>query len=458
MASFYFYMVWEPMYILLIILSTLVDYFCGLKMGSMATRAERKPYMLVSMISNIAILGTFKYYNFFTESVNDLLTMMNIEYMIPVSSLLLPLGISFYTFQTMSYSLDIYKGKTEPEKHLGKFSLYVTFFPQLVAGPIERAKHLISQFHFNYTFSWRNMSSGLRLIFLGLFKKIVIADQISPMVGHVFSAPGEAYGISIYIACMLFVWQVFCDFSGYSDIAKGSAKLLGIELIENFRHPFYAKTLSNFWAQWHVSLMNWFRDYIMFPMVKDGYKWPIVFMMVFLISGFWHGANWTFVVWGVFNGLMVVYAKATHKYRSAFLDRVGLRNWHNFRHVLQSLSILHIFSLSGVFFRAKNIRESWMLIQNLFNNFLPDTDALLQNVDNLRQDVLYMGKDPLSFFLIIFFMIVLEIYQWNTRHRDMDQLMGKIPVAVRYAIYTFVVMSIVLMSNVAETPFIYFQF
>ncbi len=457
-ASFYFYMVWEPVYILLIILSTLIDFYCGLKMGGFATKKERKPWLILSMVSNLAILGTFKYFNFFTTSVNDLLTALHVEYLLPVSSLLLPLGISFYTFQTMSYSLDIYKGKTTPEKHLGKFSLYVTFFPQLVAGPIERAKSLLSQFHFNYNFDWSNITSGLRLIMLGMFKKVVIADQLSPMVGHAFNSPESSYGITIYIGCMLFVQQVYCDFSGYSDIAKGSAKLLGIELMENFRLPFYTKSFTAFWAQWHVSLMNWFRDYIMFPLVKDGVKWPFVFMIVFLISGAWHGANWTFIAWGVFNGIFVLYAKATLKYRSALLDRLGFARFVNTRHVIQSLSIINVFALSGVFFRARTLTESWQLINNLFTNFSPGLQVIIDNTSNIRQDVIYMGKDAVTFYLLIFFMLVLELYQWVSRKKPMDEMMNSLHIVWRYFIYIGVIISIILMSNVAETPFIYFQF
>lgn len=451
-------MVWEPVYILLIVASTLVDYYCGLKMGGLATRSQRKPYMAISLIANLAILGTFKYYNFFSSSVNDLLSMMNMGYLLPMADLLLPLGISFYTFQTMSYSIDVYKGKAEPEKHLGLFSLYVTFFPQLVAGPIERAKHLLSQFHFNYAFNWSNITSGLRLIMMGMFKKVVIADQLSPMVGHAFNNPDDQYGITIYLGCLLFVQQVYCDFSGYSDIARGSARMLGVDLMENFKLPFHAKSISNFWGQWHISLMNWFRDYIMFPMIKDGWKWPVVFMLVFFISGVWHGANWTFVVWGIYNGIMVIYSKATLKYRSRFLDRIGLKKFVNTRHVIQSFCVINIFAFGSVFFRAQNITDSMTLIKNLFTNFSPSWSVLSGNIGNIRQDVLYMGKDAVSFYIVIFFVLALEIIQFGMRKKTIDELLNSVHVAARFLIYTFIIISIVLMSNVAETPFIYFQF
>jgi len=298
-ASFYFYMAWKAVYILLVILSTLVDYYCGLKMSQFSEKRKRKPYMYLSLVSNLTILGTFKYYNFFSTSVNELFNMLNMHYMLPLADLILPIGISFYTFQTMSYAIDIYKGKYTAEKNLAKFSLYVTFFPQLVAGPIERAKHLLSQFHFDYRFDTNNITSGLRLIMFGMFKKVVIADQLGPLVGNVFNNPEGSYGLSIYLGSLLFAQQIYCDFSGYSDIARGSARLLGIDLMENFRLPFYAKNFQAFWAQWHISLMNWFRDYIMFPLIKKRWSWQTVFFVVFLLSGFWHGAKWTFVIWGI---------------------------------------------------------------------------------------------------------------------------------------------------------------
>lgn len=457
-ASCYFYMVWKPVYILLIALSALVDFYCGMKMGALPTRAQRKPFLILSLFTNLSILGTFKYYNFFSSSVNDLLIALNFDYLLPVAHLILPLGISFYTFQTMSYCIDVYKGRTESEKDFKKFSVYVTFFPQLVAGPIERAKHLLTQFHFNYKFNWSNITSGLRLIMMGMFKKVVIADQLSPMVSHAFNSPDTSHGITIYIACLLFIYQVYCDFSGYSDIARGSARMLGIDLMENFHLPFHAKSLTHFWGQWHISLMTWFRDYIMFPLVKDGWKWPVVFMLVFFISGVWHGANWTFIAWGVYNGIMVIYAKATLKYRSAFLDKIGLKKFVNLRHVVQSICVINIFGFSSIFFRAQTLSDSWIMIKNIFNNFSPGMNALVNNIGNIRQDVLYMGKDAISFYVIILFMLSLEMFQWGMRKKSVDELLNGFHFSWRFAIYTFTIISIVLMSNVAESPFIYFQF
>jgi len=414
--------------------------------------------MFFSLGTGLVILCTFKYYDFFAGSMNVLFSGLRMEYMLPIANLILPLGISFYTFQTLSYTLDVYKGKSAPERHLGKFALYVMFFPQLMAGPIERAKQLLWQFHFDYKFSWINITKGLRLILLGLFKKIVIADQLSPLVGHVYNNPEAAQAPAIYLASMFFVMQVYCDFSGYSDIARGSARLLGIELMENFKLPFFAKSFTAFWGQWHISLMNWFRDYIMFPLVKDGVKWPAVFMLVFLISGIWHGANWTFVVWGLYNGIMVVYTKATSKWRSAFLDRIGLKNYTGLRHVIQSISVIHLFGFGSLFFRSASLSDSWLLFQKLFSDITPAIHNIISNAGNVRQDLLYLGKDPISFYIIIGFVILLELFEWTLRNRTIDESINRFSTPVRFIIYTGVVISIILMSNIADTPFIYFQF
>ncbi len=451
-------MVWEPIYILLIIVSTGVDYFCGIRMGTLSTKKERKPYMLFSLLTGLAMLGTFKYYDFFADSTNQLLVGLNMEYMLPIAHLVLPLGISFYTFQTLSYTLDVYKGKAKPEKKLGIFALYVMFFPQLVAGPIERATNLISQFHFNYKFSREKMTSGLRLILLGLFKKVVVADQVGVMVGNVFNHPEGAHSISIYVGCLLFAQQVYCDFSGYTDIARGSARILGVELMENFKLPFFSSSINSLWTKWHISLMSWFRDYIMFPLIRKGWTWPVVFSLVFLISGIWHGANWTFVVWGVYNGLFVIYSKSTEKYREAFFDKLGLAGNNLFRQVFQFFIVYHIFALGTVFFRARTLADSWTLITGLFTNVGDTLSLIINNPNNIRQDILYLGKDAISFYLIIGFIVLLELFQWKLRTKSLDHLMNGMNTIARFVIYLIAVMAIILMSNIAETPFIYFQF
>jgi D-alanyl-lipoteichoic acid acyltransferase DltB (MBOAT superfamily) len=451
-------MVWKPVYILLIVFSCGIDYYCGLKMGDLPDKKARKPYLMLSLISNLTVLGIFKYYNFFAHSMNDLFAALNMDYMMQVANLVLPWGISFYTFQALSYSLDVYKGRYKPERRVGIFSLYVIFFPQLVAGPIERASHLIRQFHFNTKFQWSNMVTGCRLILLGLFKKVVVADQLSPLVSHVYGNPEGAQGISVYIASVLFAQQVYCDFSGYSDMARGSARLLGVDLMENFKLPFFAKSYVNFWSQWHVSLMNWFKDYILFPLVKKGWSWPPVFMLIFLISGVWHGANWTFIVWGLVNGLLVLYSRSTLEFRGKILDRMGLAGYTGLRNAVQSFCVFNLFALGAVFFRAANIGDSGILISNLWSGLAGSLKAVWFNYEGSRQNMLFMGQDAVSFLAVIACVFLLECFQWQQRNRTVDEILNGMKRPLRFGLYIFVVLVVIFMSNVAETPFIYFQF
>lgn len=451
-------MVWKPIYILLILASTLIDYFCSIKMGALETKKQRKPYIFVSVVSNLLILGTFKYFNFFNDAVEDIAHLLNINYAASYLNVILPMGISFYTFQTMSYSIDVYKGSIKPEQHIGKFALYVTFFPQLVAGPIERAKNLLSQFHFKYDYNHDRTVSGLRLILWGLFKKIVIADQLGGMVSHVFDNPDTANGFSIYFASLLFAQQIYCDFSGYSDIAQGAARIMGIRLMDNFTFPFYATSFNNFWSRWHTSLMQWFRDYIMFPLIRKRWKWQTVFFLVFLISGLWHGADWTFIIWGIVNGILVIYSKASSNFREQLAIKLKLDKMPRFRHLLQMITVINLFAIPGIFFPAHNLKDSIILIQNYSTGWGDLFQNLIQNSDGYRQHVLYLGYEIESFGLIMMLMVIFEVIQWNISKSSIDDYFIKKARWKTWGIYIFFLFSIILMSYVEETPFIYFQF
>jgi alginate O-acetyltransferase complex protein AlgI len=457
-ASYYFYMVWKPIYIVLIVISTLVDYYCGIKMGEIETKKKRKPYIIISILSNLLILGTFKYFNFFNTAVHDLAELLNIDYAVPYLSVLLPMGISFYTFQTMSYSIDIYKGSIKPEKHLGKFALYVTFFPQLVAGPIERAKSLLSQFHFKFNYDHGLAISGLRLILWGLFKKVVIADQLSSMVSHVFDNPANANGFSIYFASLCFAQQIYCDFSGYSDIAQGSARIMGIRLMDNFNFPFYATSYNNFWGRWHTSLMQWFRDYIMFPLIRKRMKWQTVFFIVFLVSGLWHGADWTFIIWGAVNGILVVNSKASANFREKIALKFKLDKAPGFRHFLQIFGVVNLFAIPGIFFPARSLSDAKILIYNYFTGWGDLIRNLSENLNGFRQEVLYLGKEFEPFCLIMIFVVIFEIIQWKMSKDSIDNFFTKKPRWKTWSIYLFLTLSIILMSYIEKSPFIYFQF
>jgi D-alanyl-lipoteichoic acid acyltransferase DltB (MBOAT superfamily) len=270
-ASYYFYMAWIPIYVLLLLTTTLVDYLIGLLLGKTEVESKRKIILSVSLLVNLGILFTFKYYNFFMDSVVKLSDFFNLPLNIHYSSLLLPIGISFYTFQSLAYTIDVYRRKIPPEKHLGYFALYVCFFPQLVAGPIERAESLIPQLKLPHDFVVKRLSDGLKLMAWGLFKKVVVADRLGMMSAYVFANPQSHEGPGLIIAKIFSSWQIYCDFSGYSDIAVGAAKVLGVNLIQNFERPYFSRSTPELWRRWHISLMNWFRDYVFFPLGGSRY-------------------------------------------------------------------------------------------------------------------------------------------------------------------------------------------
>ena len=357
-ASYFFYMCWNPYYVVLILLSTTVDFWAGLRMSSCKEQGSKKKFLWVSLAVNLGLLLFFKYFNFFSESLNSIFLAANSEMKVPLFDILLPVGISFYTFQTLSYTIDIYRGKRGAETHFGFFALYVSFFPQLIAGPIERSTTLLPQLKQNIEFKSANISSGLNLIIFGLFKKVVIADRLAIYVDFIYTAPGSVLPGTMILACIFFAFQIYCDFSGYSDIAIGSAKLLGINLMENFRRPYFALNLRDFWARWHISLSTWFRDYVYIPMGGNKLsqiRTVVNIIAVFAVSGLWHGANWTFVVWGLLHGvLLLIYRLMSH---------LKVFSWSQkfFGKLHVALSILITFMivcLSWVFFRAESLSEA----------------------------------------------------------------------------------------------------
>jgi alginate O-acetyltransferase complex protein AlgI len=317
-ASYYFYMCWRVEYILLIVTSTMVDYWAGLKMSEKVTQKERKPYLWLSLLVNLGLLFYFKYYGFFVGNLNELFSQFNLLINFQYMNILLPVGISFYTFQTLSYSIDIYRGNAKAEKHLGYFALYVTYFPQLVAGPIERSTRLLPQLRNKPKVSKEDIKFGVNKILLGFFKKLVIADNLAPYVNETYGNLEGSNGTQVYLATLFFGFQIFCDFSGYTDIAMGSARLMGVKLMENFKRPLWQSNLSDFWARWHISLTTWIRDYIYVPLRRAGKDvrgntlyaaFSTIFIMV--IIGFWHGASWTFIVFGLAHGALLILQRLT---------------------------------------------------------------------------------------------------------------------------------------------------
>jgi D-alanyl-lipoteichoic acid acyltransferase DltB (MBOAT superfamily) len=298
-AIYYFYMAWKVEYVVLLLASILIDYSLALWIEKARSKRHQRLLLIASLSTNLGLLFAFKYFNFFNVATHDLLGFFNIFYTIPTLQLLLPVGISFYTFQTMSYTIDVYRGELKAERSLVRFALYVSFFPQLVAGPIERAERLLPQFMIRYDFDEQRVASGLRRIAWGFFKKVVIADKAAVIVDAIYQDPTTHSGLTLLFATYLFAFQIYCDFSGYSDIAIGTARLFGFDLMENFRQPYLSKSITEFWRRWHISLSTWFRDYLYIPLggnrVGKG-RLYINLLLVFVVSGLWHGASWTYVI------------------------------------------------------------------------------------------------------------------------------------------------------------------
>ena len=342
MASCYFYMAFIPVYILILFLTIIIDYVAGIAIDkSMGVR--RRNILIISIISNLGVLFIFKYYNFFIDNIN-----YTGNYNLPFLKIILPIGLSFHTFQAMSYTIEVYRGNQTAEKHFGIYALYVMFYPQLVAGPIERPQNILHQFKEKKEFDYANFVDGLKLMGWGMFKKVVVADKIAIYVNSVFNHHTEYEGVTVIIACLLFSFQIYLDFSGYSDIAIGAAKTMGFHLMTNFNRPYQAKSIVEFWSKWHISLSTWFRDYLYIPLGgnrKSKARTILNQFIVFTISGFWHGANWTFMIWGFIHGFFVSVNNTVK----------GLFKIKYVPKIFKQLFVFILASLAWIFFRAESL-------------------------------------------------------------------------------------------------------
>lgn len=360
-ASYFFYMNWEPVYAILIFLSTSITYLCAFQLDKVTKVHTRKTLLFISIFLNFAILFLFKYYNFLSESAFNLLSYFGLRVQFPEFKLLLPVGISFYTFQAVGYSIDVYYKKLKHETHFGKYALFVSFFPQLVAGPIERATNLLPQFNKEIKFNYNKAIKGTKLIIWGYFMKVVVADRLSIYVDSVYNNAEMHSSISLILATVFFAFQIYCDFGGYSNIAIGCAKILGFDLMTNFNRPYFSKNAAEFWRRWHISLSTWFRDYVYIPLggnrVSKTRKYYNL-IITFLVSGLWHGANWTFVIWGGLNGIyQVIY--------SIFKSKQKKVN-NTFKTLIQIVGTFLIIDFSWIFFRANSFSDALMIIGNIF--------------------------------------------------------------------------------------------
>lgn len=448
-ASCYFYMCWKPEYILLLLLSTTIDYFAGIQMGKTANRRRRKLYLGLSVGSNLSILFLFKYFNFLNDSARALFNQFNIFYNVPMFELLLPVGISFYTFQTISYTIDVYRGSIAPEKHFGMFMLYVTFFPQLVAGPIERSTNLLPQFYRRHGVDRDRILDGLKLMLWGFFKKVVIADRLAGYVNQVYNNPAQADGINLLLATYFFAFQIYCDFSGYSDIAIGAARVMGFELMQNFRRPYLSKSIAEFWKRWHISLSTWFKDYLYFPLGGNRvakWRWCCNLFIVFLVSGLWHGANWTFVVWGALHGFYLVFSILTAGARSKLRGALRLDRLAGVLNVSQMLITFHLVLFAWIFFRANNLPDAFLIVAKISSVFTGALSAAYPVIEKLLAT-----RDLLLLLGLITVMSLYERFQPSLQALLSNRLAGIAMVSLLFWV-------ILVWGAFNNQQFIYFQF
>lgn len=461
LASYYFYMCWKAEYLILILVSTVVDYFAALQMSKARTQFKRKLFLILSLFVNIGLLFGFKYFNFFNESLRSTFNHFNIFYDVPAFNVLLPVGISFYTFQTLSYTIDVYRKKRDPEKHLGIFALYVAFFPQLVAGPIERSTRLLPQLVKRYDFDYERVTDGLKLMLWGFFKKIVIADRVAVIVNQVYNNPQDAVGLPLLIGTYLFAFQIYCDFSGYSDIAIGAAKVFGIDLMQNFKRPYFAKSIREFWQRWHISLSTWFRDYLYISLggsKKTKWRWYYNIMIVFLISGLWHGANWTFIIWGALHGSYYLISYWTKNIRHTIVTKLRLEKYPIIINTIRVLFIFHIVLLGWIFFRANSLADAIFILTHLFANF----STVIENIARIgfSPGIFNYGFDlsTKEMFIGLVAILILGIHHLLQRKGSVIEQLKSKPIWIRWAIYYGLIIGILVFGYLEPNEFIYFQF
>lgn len=451
LASYLFYGWWDWRFLFLIIFSSAVDFIVGNKLSKQEKRSKRKLLLYVSIFVNLGILGIFKYYNFFIDNFIEAFSLFGIQMNIRSLNVILPVGISFYTFQTLSYSIDVYRKRMEPTRDILAFFAYVSFFPQLVAGPIERAANLLPQFYKHRKFDYDKAVVGMRQILWGLFKKIVIADNCAFYVNDIFSNYEYYSGSTLLLGAIFFAFQIYGDFSGYSDIAIGTGRLFGFNLMKNFAFPYFSRDIAEFWRRWHISLSSWFKDYVYIPLGGSrGSKLQKVrnIFIIFLVSGFWHGANWTFIVWGLINAFLFLPLLLINKNRINTNTVAEGKLIPSIKEFLQMGITFFFVVIAWVFFRADNIYDALNYLSQIFSRSLFTMPQFAVGDELI--------KALITFLLIFLFMLI----EWIGREQQfaIAELGNLWRRPLRWALYSFLILIIAMMMRTTETPFIYFQF
>lgn len=452
MASCYFYMFFMPKYIVILAAVIAVDYSAGILIERAEGR-KKKLFLLGSILTNVGLLFVFKYFNFFNGNIARLAEIIHWNYPVKGLTLILPIGLSFHTFQSLSYVIEVYRGKQESERNLLIYALYVMFYPQLVAGPIERPQNILHQLHERHEFDFERLLAGLRIMLWGYFKKMVIADRLAIYVDRVYNSPQHQNSLTLIVATAFFAIQIYCDFSGYSEIAIGAAKIMGINLMENFRQPYFSKSISEFWRRWHISLSTWFKDYLYIPMGGSRVKkWRRDFnlFVTFGVSGLWHGANWTYIIWGSLNGLYLIIENHTKIFDDKIkrnMDKVLLRSIYA---VLKTMITFILICFTWIFFRAKTLQQAIEVIKKILSfKGIGDFESVINITSTLEFEV--------SVMLVIILFVVDYV---NTKQGIWGYISEK-PIIIRWSFYYAILFCILILGvyNIAtKTTFIYFQF
>lgn len=446
-SSCVFYMAFIPAYILILGLTILIDYTAGIYLERTDGKARR--FLLwVSIAATCAVLFVFKYFYFFTDTFVGITGLFGWQLTGPSIHIILPIGLSFHTFQSLSYVVEVYRGRQKAERNFVTYATYVMFFPQLVAGPIERPQNLLHQFYEKHAFDYQRVTSGLKRMAWGFFKKLVVADRLAIYVNDVYASPQNFNGLQLTIATIFFAYQIYCDFSGYSDIAIGSARILGFKLMENFNTPYYSTSISEFWHRWHISLSSWFRDYVYIPLGGNRVsrpRWYVNLLVTFAVSGLWHGANWTYVIWGFLNGVYLVCGVLSERGRNHIFGLFGLSENSRLRMAVRIVSTFALVCAGWVIFRAKNISDAWYIYTHFWTDW---------NLGAIRTEQFLLRQLPVAVLSIVF----LEAVQLLQGRVSLTGLLARRPLVLRWTVYVSFVMAVVLFGVFRKGQFIYFQF
>lgn len=439
-----------PVYILILFTTIIIDFFSGIFIEKHENKT-RKLFLLLSIVANLGMLFFFKYFNFFNENLSLFTNLFNIKYDPLILKILLPIGLSFHVFQSLSYTIEVYRGNQKAERNIGILAVYVLFYPQLVAGPIERPQNLLHQFYEQHKFEINRVFSGLVIMLGGFLKKIVIADRLALFVNPVFSNPSNYSSTSLTVAVVFFTFQIYCDFSGYSNIAVGSARVLGFDIMQNFKQPFFATSIAKFWQRWHISLSSWLRDYLYYPLIfsfkKSGKtKLYLASLITFALIGLWHGANWTYVIFGAINGIYLVFGQITKTFRARIAQLIGIAKLPKLYHFLQSIIVFGLFSFSLIFFRANTLDDAIYVITHLFSGWS-------ESVSNI-----FVGFSKGEFYLSVFLILSLISFELLQRVSKLKSFVVRQPAFAGAFAFAFGILSLLVFGKFSGQEFIYFQF